>query len=87
MTTERQIPESRMPINPVVINDSHQSALPPKYKGCPETISTAKLITWLKDAKVDTHNVPDNKYLYSMGRNLLVDLLLVSIYSGEFGAE
>lgn len=82
-TKERQIPEGKIAINPVVIDDSYRSKKP-EVNCLPETISTEKLITYLKSARVDTKDMPDMMYMYSTGRNAALDLLLVSIYTGEF---
>jgi hypothetical protein len=79
---ERVIPESKMSINPVLFDDSFRSMKKPAY--LPDTISTEKLVTYLKSAKVSTTGMPDNHYLYATGRNILADLLLVAIHTGEF---
>jgi len=82
-TKERVIPEAKMSINPIMIDDSFRSIKKP-ITGLPESISTGKLVAYLKAAKIDTDGMNDTHYLYSTGRNMLADLLLVAIYTGEF---
>lgn len=47
--------------------------------------SKKKLVKYLKSAKVDTANMDnDTLYLYSAGRNILADAMIVAICTGEF---
>jgi hypothetical protein len=50
----------------------------------PKPLSREKVIAWMKSAKVDTEGMPDRLYLYSKGRNILVDLFLIAETCGEF---
>ena len=48
-------------------------------------ISKQKLINYLRSAKVDAATADSEfRYLYITGRNNLVDVLLVSLYCGDF---
>lgn len=54
----------------------------------PQNISKQKLIARLKQAKcniIDDGN--DQRALYQMGRNILVDVLLVEIAFGDLDAD
>ena len=53
------------------------------FKGLPDTLSTQKVIAYLKSCKVDMTNMPNRKYMYALGRNTLADVLLVAVYCGE----
>ena len=47
--------------------------------------SKKKLVSYLKSAKVDTTTMDnDSLYLYSAGRNILADAMIVAICTGEF---
>lgn len=56
-------------------------------KELPETLSTAKVIEYLKTCKCDLKDVPDRRYMYLLGRNTLADILLVAVYCGEFDPD
>lgn len=56
-------------------------------KGLPETLDTAKMLAYLKSCRSNTEDIPDRRYMYLLGRNTLVDVLLVAIYTGEFDPE
>lgn len=43
-----------------------------------------KVVEWMKLARVNTEAMPDRLYLYSTGRNLLIDLFLIAETCGEF---
>ena len=53
----------------------------------PDAISKRKLINFMRQVHVDTSGMPDNQYLYATARNILADLVLVGIISGEFDLE
>jgi hypothetical protein len=54
-----------------------------------DTISKSKLISFLRSARSDTHDLEesDPRCLYSRGRNILADLVLVGIATGDFDME
>lgn len=55
--------------------------------GLPTTMDTAKVIEYLKQCRASTEDAPDRRYMYLLGRNTLVDVLLVAIYTGEFDVD
>jgi hypothetical protein len=53
----------------------------------PPVLDSAKLIAFLKDCRMDQESMPERRYMYALGRNTLVDVLLVAAYSGEFDCD
>lgn len=48
-------------------------------------LSRQKLINYIKSAKIDTTSIDNqNRYMYSLGRNTLADVLIAGIYFGDF---
>ena len=48
-------------------------------------LSRQKLINYIKAAKIDTTGIGNqNRYMYSIGRNTLADVLIAGIYFGDF---
>jgi arginine deiminase len=48
-------------------------------------LSRQKLIAYIKSAKIDTTGIDNhNRYMYSLGRNTLADVLIAGIYFGDF---
>ena len=48
-------------------------------------LSRQKLIAYIKSAKIDTSGIGNqNRYMYSIGRNTLADVLIAGIYFGDF---
>ena len=51
-------------------------------------LSRQKLIAYIKSAKIDTTGIDNhNRYMYSLGRNTLVDVLIAGIYFGDFDED
>ena len=51
----------------------------------PDTpISSRKLIEYLKSSRVNLEGANEQMYLYGTGRNILADLVLIGIVTGQF---
>ena len=51
-------------------------------------LSRQKLINYIKAAKIDTSGIDNhNRYMYSLGRNTLADVLIAGIYFGDFDED
>lgn len=50
----------------------------------PAPLSRQKLLDFLKQAKANTEGMDNNAFLYATGRNVLADLIIVGLFTGEF---
>ena len=53
----------------------------------PDTLSKRRVVDFLKQARVKTEGMNDNLFLYSVGRNGLIDYMLVAVMCGDFAEE
>ena len=58
------------------------------YKEPQKPLSKQKLLEYLKSAKIDSSYITyEPRYMYTIGRNMLADVLIAGIIMGDFDED